>query len=107
MSDDLRRWLLVLATSWALVGCGTSDRPVPRSGVDRPPPPPDAGPADASHRIHPGPDGGDEMSMKHTTFDGEGAPTNHTDLLWGDYIDKEGKPAVGWHSHDPVKGNAQ
>ncbi len=42
----------------------------------------------------------------HMTFDATGIPQNHTDMLWGDYIDKQGKPAVGWHSHDPVTGNA-
>lgn len=43
----------------------------------------------------------------HMTFDATGIPTNHTDMLWGDFIDKQGNPAVGWHSHDPVSGNAQ
>lgn len=43
----------------------------------------------------------------HMSFDESGIPTNHTDMLWGDYIDKQGNPAVGWHSHDPVSGNAQ
>ena len=43
----------------------------------------------------------------HMSFDANGIPTNHVDLLWGDYIDKQGNPAVGWHSHDPVTGNAQ
>ncbi len=43
----------------------------------------------------------------HMTFDSHGIPTNHHELLWGDYIDKQGNPAVGWHSHDPVSGNAQ
>lgn len=43
----------------------------------------------------------------HMSFDANGIPTNHTELLWGDYIDKQGNPAVGWHSHDPVSGNAQ
>ncbi len=43
----------------------------------------------------------------HMTFDATGIPVNHADMLWGDYIDKQGQPAVGWHSHDPVSGNAQ
>jgi hypothetical protein len=43
----------------------------------------------------------------HMTFDANGIPTNHLEMLWGDYIDKQGHPAVGWHSHDPVTGNAQ
>ena len=43
----------------------------------------------------------------HMTFDEHGIPTNHSEMLWGDYIDKHGSPAVGWHSHDPVTGNAQ
>lgn len=43
----------------------------------------------------------------HMTFDANGIPSNHIDMLWGDYIDKQGHPAVGWHSHDPVTGNAQ
>jgi hypothetical protein len=47
------------------------------------------------------------MSQKHFIFDENSAPANHTELLWGDYIDRKGKPAVGWHSHHPVNGNAQ
>jgi hypothetical protein len=43
----------------------------------------------------------------HMTFDANGIPTNHVEMLWGDYIDRQGHPAVGWHSHDPVTGNAQ
>lgn len=43
----------------------------------------------------------------HMTFDAHGIPSNHHEMLWGDYIDKQGHPAVGWHSHDPVSGNAQ
>jgi len=43
----------------------------------------------------------------HMTFDSHGIPSNHHEMLWGDYIDKQGHPAVGWHSHDPVSGNAQ
>jgi hypothetical protein len=48
-----------------------------------------------------------EVEGYHMAFDANGIPTNHVDLLWGDYIDKQGNPAVGWHSHDPVTGNAQ
>lgn len=43
----------------------------------------------------------------HMSFDESGVPVSHTDMLWGDYIDKQGNPAVGFHSHDPVAGNAQ
>lgn len=43
----------------------------------------------------------------HMSFDENGIPVNHTEMLWGDYIDKQGNPAVGFHSHDPVSGNAQ
>ena len=43
----------------------------------------------------------------HMSFDEIGIPTNHTEMLWGDYVDKQGNPAVGWHNHDPVTGNAQ
>jgi hypothetical protein len=42
----------------------------------------------------------------HMSFDENGIPISHTDMLWGDYIDKQGNPAVGFHSHDPVSGNA-
>lgn len=49
----------------------------------------------------------EEVEGYHMSFDANGIPTNHVDLLWGDYIDKQGNPAVGWHSHDPVTGNAQ
>jgi hypothetical protein len=43
----------------------------------------------------------------HLAVDEHGIPHSHTEMLWGDYIDKQGKPAVGYHSHDPVTGNAQ
>ncbi|HUH05353.1 MAG TPA: hypothetical protein VML75_25325 [Kofleriaceae bacterium] len=43
----------------------------------------------------------------HMTFDESGIPVQHTDMMWGDYIDKQGNPAVGFHSHDPISGNAQ
>jgi len=43
----------------------------------------------------------------HMTFDENGIPISHEDMLWGDYIDKQGNPAVGFHSHHPVHGNAQ
>jgi hypothetical protein len=42
----------------------------------------------------------------HMSFDENGIPISHTDMLWGDYIDRQGNPAVGFHSHDPVSGNA-
>ena len=45
--------------------------------------------------------------LRPMTFDAHGIPVNHTEMLWGDYLDKQGNPAVGWHSHDPVSGNAQ
>jgi hypothetical protein len=56
-----------------------------------------------------GPDVGPDVDVRgyHMTFDESGIPVNHSDMLWGDYIDKQGNPAVGWHSHDPVAGNAQ
>lgn len=62
-------------------------------------------PADASLRTHPG-----SSELKHLELDetdGGIAPRNHRELLWGDYIDARGNPAVGWHSHDPVTGNAR
>ena len=65
-------------------------------------PPTDAGGATASASA---PTGG--VEGYHMSFDANGIPTNHVDLLWGDYVDKQGNPAVGWHSHDPVTGNAQ
>jgi hypothetical protein len=43
----------------------------------------------------------------HMSFDESGIPVSHSDMLWGDYLDKQGNPAVGFHSHDPVSGNAQ
>jgi hypothetical protein len=43
----------------------------------------------------------------HLAFDENGIPHNHSEMLWGDYIDKQGRPAVGYHSHDPASGNAQ
>lgn len=57
---------------------------------------------DTAHGGHNG-----EVQGYHMSFDESGIPVNHTDMLWGDYIDKQGNPAVGWHSHDPVTGNAQ
>jgi len=74
---------------------------------------PPAGAAPAAHLetaagMTPSPDAGIEgIEGYHMSFDANGIPTNHVDLLWGDYIDKQGNPAVGWHSHDPVTGNAQ
>lgn len=70
------------------------------------------GPPAAAASGHPGGDlahGGlkAEVQGYHMSFDESGIPVNHTDMLWGDYIDKQGNPAVGWHSHDPVTGNAQ
>jgi hypothetical protein len=43
----------------------------------------------------------------HLAVDEHGIPHHHVEMLWGDYIDRQGKPAVGYHSHDPVTGNAQ
>jgi hypothetical protein len=48
-----------------------------------------------------------EVEGYHMTFGATGIPTNHVELMWGDYVDKQGHPQVGWHSHDPVTGNAQ
>jgi len=48
-----------------------------------------------------------EVEGYHMSFDEQGIPVNHTEMLWGDYIDKQGNPAVGFHSHDPATGNAQ
>jgi hypothetical protein len=61
--------------------------------------------AEAAAGMSPSPHAG--IEGYHMSFDANGIPTNHVDLLWGDYIDKQGNPAVGWHSHDPVTGNAQ
>lgn len=63
------------------------------------PPPP--GPAPVS------PPSEHSVEPYHMAFDESGIPVNHTEMLWGDYIDKQGNAAVGWHSHDPVTGNAQ
>jgi hypothetical protein len=84
--------------------CGRAARP-PDPRVDLAPL--DAGvAADASRRAHPGPDHG----AKHVILDeldGGVAPVNHGELLWGDYVDRQGRAAIGWHSHDPVTGNAR
>ena len=69
-----------------------------------------AGPTlDSGNGVHVPPESPHSGSVEgyHMTFDESGIPVNHTDMLWGDYIDKQGNPAVGWHSHDPVTGNAQ
>ncbi len=55
----------------------------------------------------PAPADDDGVEGYHMTFDANGIPVSHTEMLWGDYIDKQGNPAVGFHSHDPVHGNAQ
>ena len=39
--------------------------------------------------------GGGIVEGYHMTFDANGIPTNHVEMLWGDYIDKQGHPAVG------------
>ncbi len=88
---DVRTLLLLM-----LVACGPTNKD---------PSPPPSPPPDASLRAHPG-----DPSLKHLELDdsdGGVAPINHHELLWGDYIDKRGNPAVGWHSHDPAIGNAQ
>ncbi len=60
------------------------------------------GGAAPTSQAHPGSDvDGYHMSLEN------GFPVNHTEVLWGDYVDKQGNPAVGFHSHDPVTGNAQ
>jgi hypothetical protein len=43
---------------------------------------------------------GHHMVLEH------GIPTLHTDLMYGEYIDKHGASQIGWHSHGP-HGNAQ
>ncbi len=90
--------------------CGTAE-PVARAPAPtatREAAPVDAGVgADASRRRHPG----EDFATKHMVYeedeDGGVAPADHHEMLWGDYIDKRGKPAVGWHSHHPATGNAR
>jgi hypothetical protein len=52
-----------------------------------------------------------DFSEKHMVFDDDldagPIPIDHTDMRWGDYIDRHGRPAVGWHSHDRDAGNAR
>ncbi len=94
------RWTLALAL---IAGaCGKSRAPEPQ-----PPAPVTTVEADAATRVHPAEDFGE----KHLVFDdfdgGVPAPQAHREKLWGNYIDKQGHPAAGWHSHDPEIGNAQ
>lgn len=53
----------------------------------------------------------DNGGNKHMTFavdlDGGTVLVEHKEMQWGDYLDRQGRPAVGWHSHDPATGNAQ
>ena len=62
-------------------------------------------PTVSASAAYPPPDAG--VEGYHMSFDESGIPVNHTEMLWGDYIDKQGNPAVGFHSHDPATGNAQ
>jgi len=68
-----------------------------------------AGPAPTVqvHNQTNGSSNGSGIEGYHLAVDEHGIPHHHTEMLWGDYIDKQGKPAVGYHSHDPVTGNAQ
>jgi hypothetical protein len=105
----------VLTLLLVAAACGKTDKPSPAPSpatppatpLDASPAPLDAGaaPSDASPRVHPAP------GQKHMSFDDDpdagSVPQDHADRLWGDYVDREGKPSVGWHSHDPVTGNAR
>jgi hypothetical protein len=91
----------------ALLACACGG---PRASEPAPPAPapaPAAAPADAATRVHPD----DDFGAKHLVFDdfdgGVPAPHDHHELLWGNYIDRHGRPAAGWHSHHPETGNAQ
>jgi hypothetical protein len=93
--------MLVKAAIFALVACGAPRATEPSRNV--------VVEADASHRQH-----ADEydVHIKNYVMDeddaGARAPSNHRDLLYGPYLDKKtGKPLIGWHSHDPVTGNAR
>jgi len=66
-----------------------------------------AGPAPSVQVHNQANGGGGGIEGYHLAVDEHGIPHHHTEMLWGDYIDKQGKPAVGYHSHDPVTGNAQ
>ena len=48
-----------------------------------------------------------QVQICHMTFGDDGIPIEHTEMLWGDYVNQQGDPAVGWHSHDPTTGNAR
>ncbi len=88
-------------------------------GHHRMPPPPSAAAAPAviniyvgggappTVQVHNQPAAGGGIEGYHLAVDEYGIPHHHNEMLWGDYIDKQGKPAVGYHSHDPVTGNAQ
>ncbi len=98
-----RTGALALVLALGVASCG------PTREVARAPGPEAAredAPLDASTRRHPG-----HSDDKHLTFDedldGGVAPRNHTERLWGDYLDRQGRPALGWHSHHPDTGNAQ
>lgn len=47
------------------------------------------------------------VAHAHMTYDDAGIPVQHIEMRWGNYVDRQGDPAIGWHSHDPVTGNAR
>jgi hypothetical protein len=57
--------------------------------------------------------GAEPFQLKDYVFEddwdaGSAVPHKHDDWRYGNYIDrKTHQPAVGMHSHDPVKGNAE
>jgi hypothetical protein len=99
---QLAGWLLVALAAGA---CGRGGRPderapiAPTSEAGPTGRPTDAGLVDAPAPFH----------TKHMVFDdddGGSMPAEHTEPRWGDYLDEHGKPAVGWHVHDPATGKA-
>jgi hypothetical protein len=101
--DARLRRFLVVALSVGAGACGTAEPMTP--GHPAAARALDAAPAPAAVPDAQG------YRDKHLVFDDEldggPVPQAHADLRWGNYIDREGRPAVGLHSHDPATGNAR
>lgn len=104
----------------AATAAAPAERALPPGHHRMPPPPPPSagapivlniyvggGPTPQVHVHDQAPPREHAVEGYHLAVDEHGIPHDHTEMLWGDYIDKQGRAAVGYHSHDPVTGNAR